>query len=58
MGYSHRFLWFYIGSFFVTNLACAPMVYVEPANAISFEQTVTIDSTIGARVEAHNVAVY
>jgi hypothetical protein len=35
---------------------CAPTIYVEPANTIPFEQMVTLDATIGARVEAHNLA--
>lgn len=39
-----------------TLLGCAPTIYVEPANRIPFEQMVTLDATIGARVEAHNIA--
>lgn len=37
-------------------LGCTPTIYVEPANTIPFEQMVTFDATIGARVEAHNIA--
>lgn len=40
----------------ITVFGCIPTVYVEPTNAISFEQMVTLDATIGARVEAHNLA--
>jgi len=39
-------------------LGCTPTIYVEPANTIPFEQMVTFDATIGARVEAHNVAAF
>lgn len=35
---------------------CTPTIYVEPANTIPFEQMVTLDATIGARVEAHTIA--
>ncbi len=35
---------------------CTPTIYVEPANAIPFDQMVTFDATIGAQVEAHNIA--
>jgi hypothetical protein len=56
MGIQKRFMQFVIALLVVTNVACMSVVYVEPANTISFEQTVTIDSTIWARVEAHNLA--
>ena len=38
---------------FVTNIACAPVVYVQPTGAMSFQQLLQADATTGGRVAAH-----
>lgn len=40
---------------FVTNIACAPVVYVQPTGTMSFQQLLQADATIGGRVAAHNM---
>lgn len=40
---------------FVTNIACAPVVYVQPTGTMSFQQLLQADATIGARLAAHEM---
>jgi hypothetical protein len=46
-----------IVGFLGTLIACTPTVYVEPANVISFAETLQIESVIEARHAAHGLAV-
>jgi len=40
---------------FVTNVACTPIVYVQPTGTMSFQQLLEADATIDARIAAHNI---
>lgn len=55
----HEAYWFYCPAIFallfVTNIACAPVVYVQPTGTMSFQQLLQADATIGGRVAAHNM---
>ena len=42
-----------IALLFVTNVACAPDVYVQPTGTMSFQQLLQADATIDARIAAH-----
>ncbi len=50
-----RFLGLFIALLFVTNVACTPVVYVQPTGTMSFQQLLEADATIDARLAAHNM---
>lgn len=56
MLYFQRLLWLWVAFLFVTNVACTPVVALEPANALSFEQLVELDARLDGRAEAHAIA--
>ncbi len=48
-----RMVWLFIALLFVTNVACTPVVYVQPTGTMSFQQLLAADATIDARIAAH-----
>ncbi len=48
-----RLVWLFIALLFATNVACAPVVYVQPTGTMSFQQLLQADATIDARIAAH-----
>lgn len=48
-----RLVWLFIALLFVTNVACTPVVYVQPTGTMSFQQLLAADATIDARIAAH-----
>lgn len=55
MTHSWRLVRLFMALFFVTNVACTPVVYVQPTGTMSFQQLLASDAVIGARVAAHNM---
>lgn len=50
-----RLVRLFIALLFVTNVACTPIVYVQPTGTMSFQQLLEADATIDARIAAHNM---
>lgn len=50
---SWRLVRLFIALLFVTNVACTPVVYVQPTGTMSFQQLLEADATMDARIAAH-----
>ncbi len=50
-----RLVRLFIALLFVTNVACTPIVYVQPTGTMSFQQLLEADATLDARLAAHTM---